>query len=186
MHERSAKTDTFTHIGNTHWTIEMNESTHRKTAWMTLGSISLFALIGMSWMLWTAQPASCKRTEQTFVGAHRCKGCHAKAYTKWKSSAHAKAFQLLPANKRNDPACLRCHSTGSSAHLQGVQCESCHGGGKHYIQPEVMVDPLLARTVGLKVIKGAAGCVHCHTSQTTRSKRFDYAKKWAHIAHGKK
>lgn len=152
--------------------------------WGGLGCTLITSVTLASWLLLPGQ-ASCRRTESKYVGAHRCKGCHEQAYKKWATSAHAKAYSILPAKSRNDLSCLKCHSTGQSNHLQGVQCESCHGGGKYYIQPEVMIDPLLSRTVGLKVIKGINGCKTCHTPETHKRKAFDYAKKWAQIAHGK-
>lgn len=150
------------------------------------GGLLLLSTVTVFWLVGTARPASCKRNTGNYVGAHRCRGCHAQAYKKWSLSAHAKGFKQLPAKHRNTAACLRCHSTGTAKHLQGVQCESCHGPGRYYIRPEVMVDPLLARSVGLRVKRNASGCTSCHTKQVTKGKSFNYKKEWAKIAHGNK
>lgn len=61
----------------------------------------------------------------TFVGASKCGECHTKAFSIWKETAHAHAFESLdPANARTgherlngvsrtfDPECLSCHVTG--------------------------------------------------------------------------
>ncbi|MCA9246688.1 MAG: hypothetical protein KDA42_06220, partial [Planctomycetales bacterium] len=57
-----------------------------------------------------------------FVGAERCGECHTKAFAKWKSTPHAKAFESLKHAREGakdygitriyDPECLSCHVTG--------------------------------------------------------------------------
>jgi hypothetical protein len=71
-----------------------------------------------------------------------------------------------------------------SARLAGVQCESCHGGGKYYAASYVMRDKVLARAVGLQD-PGDATCKHCHDNSSPSLQPFDYAAAWARIAHGK-
>ena len=57
-----------------------------------------------------------------FVGAERCGECHTKAFAKWKSTPHAKAFDSLKHAREGakdygitriyDAECLSCHVTG--------------------------------------------------------------------------
>ncbi len=165
-----------------------------QTIWARMSFWRWISLLGLSLGLVVfavgSQPrtAHCQRTYRSsnLVGAHRCRGCHEQAYQTWKKSAHSRSYARLSSRDRKNPACLTCHTTGTASHLQGVQCESCHGGGKYYILPEIMVDRKLARYVGLKVIKGAAGCTTCHKSPSTKLRKFHYPSLWRKIAHGKK
>ncbi|GAB4149173.1 MAG: hypothetical protein Tsb009_23330 [Planctomycetaceae bacterium] len=64
----------------------------------------------------------------TYVGAKKCGECHTKAYAKWKTTKHAKAYDGLllgredqrlkgikPIKRDYDPECLACHVTGWDA-----------------------------------------------------------------------
>ncbi len=68
----------------------------------------------------------------TFVGVNECRQCHKKAYNKWKTTRHARAYLTLEegplpehdhGNKKpqewipriHDPECLSCHTTGWEA-----------------------------------------------------------------------
>lgn len=151
---------------------------------LILGVVSSLVLVGV--IVGVGTPAySRQATGSKYVGVHRCRGCHEKAYRVWSRSAHAHAYKRLPKEDRKNPTCLRCHSTGKASHLQGVQCESCHGGGRYYSSAEVMADGELARAVGLKVIKGEAGCKKCHASNSPKIRRFDYNSMWKKIVHSK-
>ena len=99
--------------------------------------------------------------ENRYVGADRCKMCHAaeeggNQFAKWQEMKHAHAFEVLKTDEAKaiaaerglgDPTkeaeCLRCHETAHGAGFdqvhprfprnRGVQCESCHGPGeKHF------------------------------------------------------
>lgn len=145
-----------------------------------LATLGLFFLLGG-----TPRQAHCQNlpVDSDLIGAHRCRGCHERAYQTWQNSAHAKAYSRLSEQDRKNPTCLSCHTTAKVPHLQGVQCESCHGGGKYYAIPEVMVDGVLARSVGLKVQKGASGCMPCHSVSSTKIRKFHYPSMWKKIAH---
>jgi hypothetical protein len=145
----------------------------------------LLVVILLSAGLLRARPGECGRLQNKNVGVHRCQSCHQKETRIWKQSAHAKAFEHLSPKDRRNPACLKCHTTGTALHLQGVQCESCHGGGRDYVRKEIHVDPKLARIAGLKVIRGAAGCKTCHTNVSPKLRRFHYRSMWKKIRHGK-
>ncbi len=91
-----------------------------------------------------------------FVGAETCGKCHTKAFGKWKTTGHARAYDVLSEGREgqeqgwvsrvHDPECLACHVTGwnpqqifpyesgfvdsdTTPHLKGQQCENCHGPG---------------------------------------------------------
>jgi hypothetical protein len=114
-----------------------------------------------------------------YVGAAKCKSCHAKEligdqYGTWKAKdPHHRAFETLKneasraiAAKRGlassaheAPECLECHVTAFGAPAtqiatpldpaEGVQCESCHGPGRDYRKKKVMSDHELAHAKGL-------------------------------------
>jgi len=128
--------------------------------------------------------AECQITQSNVVGAYRCKSCHQAEYKTWANSAHAKGYSSLTGKDRKNPMCLSCHTTGTASHLQGVQCESCHGGGRNYARNEVMLDSKLSRALGLKVVKGVKGCIGCHSKRSPKLRPFHYKKMWKKIAHG--
>jgi hypothetical protein len=123
----------------------------RRRELLALGAVLL--LVGEACVLGADEP-------NKYVGAEKCKNCHAAAakgdpYTIWTKTKHAQAYAVLAtpeakkvsAEKKIDypqksEACLVCHETAYGVpaaekhkkfdETQGVQCESCHGpGGKH-------------------------------------------------------
>lgn len=94
-----------------------------------------------------------------FVGAQACGECHKKAYANWQKTGHARATVSIQQGRAgqeatyisriHDPECVACHVTGwdpkqmvryqsgwvdaaTTPHLEGQQCENCHGpGGRH-------------------------------------------------------
>ena len=80
---------------------------------------------------------------QTYVGTKECAACHFEQFMAWRSTPHAKAFEILPAKYHTDGTCLKCHTTGhgqptgfknikETPNLAGNSCEGCHGpGSKH-------------------------------------------------------
>jgi hypothetical protein len=89
------------------------------------------------------EPEPAPPADQQYTGVKACAACHFEQFMSWKSSKHAKVFDLLPAEYQADKACLPCHTTGfgaatgfttaaASADLKGATCEVCHGpGSKH-------------------------------------------------------
>lgn len=123
-----------------------------------------------------------------YVGAARCQSCHPLAYQTWQQSAHARAFEALQQTQKSETRCTVCHTLtpdDTQAKLQGVQCESCHGGGKYYSPLYVMKDKELARAVGL-VVPNEASCKRCHDAHAPNIEPFDYKTAWSRIAHGAK
>jgi hypothetical protein len=77
----------------------------------------------------------------SFVGANRCASCHPAEFREWLTTSHAQGYAVLALRGADrNPECLPCHVTGygrpggfqghrATPHLEGVQCESCHGPG---------------------------------------------------------
>tara|TARA_Y100001934_G_scaffold253530_1_gene318622 strand:- start:2941 stop:4302 length:1362 start_codon:yes stop_codon:yes gene_type:complete len=102
-----------------------------------------------------------------FVGSERCGLCHPDALAQWKTTKHSHAYDsLVHFGQQLDRECIGCHTAGwrhpggfsdprAVGMLKHVQCESCHGPGKHHAQS------------GNKamIIRGkaeAAFCERCH------------------------
>jgi hypothetical protein len=109
-----------------------------------------------------------------FIGADKCKMCHKVQYTSWAETGHAQGFEKLKAEDQGKAECLKCHATGDSADMPGVQCEACHGAGSDYKSMKVMKDPEASRAAGL-LMPGEAECKVCHEGAPHDQKPFDYA-----------
>ncbi len=122
-------------------------------------------------------------TGGVYVGSASCKGCHAEAYTIWKKSKHAHAYQTLVSHGHAaDPECLTCHTVGfgfqtgfvnieTTPNLPDVGCENCHGvGGNHVKNPKKGYGQVTR-----------ANCLTCHTTQN--SPKFDYEVYFPRIRH---
>lgn len=85
-----------------------------------------------------------KISSERFIGADKCGRCHEAQFTQWLTTPHARAFDTLERDsKQEDEKCVGCHVTGwqkpngfalnsSDPDLKNVQCESCHDvGTKH-------------------------------------------------------
>jgi hypothetical protein len=125
---------------------------------------------------------------QNFIGAKRCETCHQWEYQVWLSGPHAHAQRSLSAAELKDGKCNTCHTMVPTQvddeKFAGVQCESCHGGGRYYYPGYVMKDRELARLVGL-VDPTAEQCQRCHNEAAPSIKPFDFASMWAKIDHGR-
>lgn len=88
-----------------------------------------------------------------------------------------------------DDRCLLCHVTGrqdddalfadSFRAEEGIGCESCHGPGSLYVDPEIMGDRKTFLANG-GLIPDESTCRTCHR----RSEQFDFEEKLPKIAHG--
>jgi hypothetical protein len=117
----------------------------------------------------------------------KCEPCHGDQVAKWKTSAHAHAYDtLVKKSKQFEPKCIMCHTTryekpeGFTMKLQqmelvNVQCESCHGN----------------RTQHMTDMKPAAQkvkidlCITCHTSDRCPNFKLDEKKVMELIKHWK-
>lgn len=131
------------------------------------------------------QAAGQKIIDHDFVGAERCRACHADEYAHWQQGPHARAFEVLGPKDRADPRCLSCHTTVAddlSPALLGVQCEACHGPGRHYSADWLMRDAELSQLLGLAPVD-AKTCTRCHTDSSPSLVPFVVADKLLLIKH---
>ena len=128
-----------------------------------------------------------------YKGAETCADCHGKIHETWQQSKHAKAFESLTPAEKNDPACIRCHTTGNSLGIPGVQCEACHGAGGCLTSPLFLdkanrkAPPDIKRKIKTEsgLITGEANCRRCHNSDSPHYKGFDFNKAFELIKHAK-
>ncbi len=144
-----------------------------------------------SLFLQQAEEEKARRTASPYAGAEACKGCHAKAYSVWARSRHARALAALKkVGKSFDPDCLTCHVTGlghggyiseeSTARLGGVQCEMCHGPAKvHATRP--FVKPRQPAVPSQDRQTHQFACDTCHHG--SHSPRFAFSAYWPRIEH---
>jgi nitrate/TMAO reductase-like tetraheme cytochrome c subunit len=113
-----------------------------------------------------------------YIGAKKCKLCHKTEYASWEQTPHAKAFDNLKPEEQGKAECLKCHATGGTADLPGVQCEACHGPGSEYKSMKIMKDQEAAIAAGL-ILPDEALCVSCHEGAPHDVPPFNYeeAKK---------
>jgi hypothetical protein len=125
---------------------------------------------------------------QTFIGAKRCKSCHEWEYQIWSKGPHAQAHLSLTADQLKDGKCSGCHTMvptqPGEEKFAGVQCESCHGGGRYYYPQYVMKDHELARLVGLTDATPEL-CQRCHTESAPSIEPFDFERLWSKIDHSR-
>jgi nitrate/TMAO reductase-like tetraheme cytochrome c subunit len=110
-----------------------------------------------------------------YITAAKCKMCHKLQYTSWEGLAHAKAFDQLKDDEKSNAECLKCHATGGSAEMPGVQCEACHGPGSDYKSMKVMKDREASIAAGL-IIPNEATCKGCHEGAPHEQPAFNYAE----------
>ncbi len=120
------------------------------------------------------------------VGPVSCRTCHAEAYRIWAQGPHARAAQALSPEQRKQPLCLQCHSRDEQregqADVEGVSCETCHGGGRYYQPAAVMRDKELAHLFGL-TDPTPATCLVCHGGASPSLKPFDVKAAMGRIDH---
>jgi len=124
--------------------------------------------------------------DPTYVGVDKCgKICHKVEYNSWKTLPHATAFDRLKPDEQGKAECLKCHATGGSADLPGVQCEACHGPGSDYKSISTMKDKEKALAAGL-TLPTKETCLKCHTGAPHEQKPFDWDTFQAKGVHEKK
>jgi len=130
-----------------------------------------------------------------YIGAAKCKMCHNKPatggqYKQWLGTKHATAMESLKGDEKEDPKCLKCHSTaGAHPDLvrtitidEGVSCESCHGPGSRYKSKAIMQDREKSIANGL-IIPNEETCKTCHNEESPHFKGFNYEEYMKEIAH---
>jgi excinuclease UvrABC ATPase subunit len=131
-----------------------------------------------------------------YIGAAKCKMCHNKPdkgeqFNKWEAGPHAKAMESLKGEEKNDPKCLKCHSTAASVDKslvatikveEGGSCESCHGPGSVYKSAAIMKNQKLSLAKGL-ILPTEEVCIQCHNEESPTFKGFNFDEYVAKIAH---
>lgn len=123
-----------------------------------------------------------------YSGEQRCGICHEKEHIQWSLSRHSNAFlSLVRKGKEKDESCIACHVTGfgqeggyklkkRTRHLEGVQCESCHGPG---------YQSCTAFNAGRPIKRNAAEweklCLTCHTAK--ESLNFVFNNRFPKVFH---
>ena len=161
-------------------------------------SILSAGILAASVVFYAAGPASSEKSRYTYLGVQTCRTCHSadaigNQYKVWESSPHAKAYRNLRTEKARaiadeagiktpyeDPACLKCHTTGGgmdpNVAEEAVGCEACHGPASGYGDisghagyGDKQKDYLKASTLGMYKILGLEGiklrekmCRRCH------------------------
>lgn len=118
-----------------------------------------------------------------YVGAAACGQCHQRIYNAWLRHGHARSLDGLQVSEQADARCIGCHTLGPSAPLRGVQCESCHGPGRHYAADYIMRDRPLAAALGLRSPSDAV-CRRCHRPDAPRVQPFEPTAWRARLSHG--
>ncbi len=140
-----------------------------------------FILLLMMVLTFAIFTATVSGATHQYVGPKKCKMCHRIEFKSWNATPHAKATEVLPKDKKNDPKCLECHATTKD--IPEVTCEACHGPGKDYKKGSVMRKRDLAIKKGL-VIPDEKTCLKCHDSKKCKHvKGFDYKKMFKDGVH---
>jgi predicted CXXCH cytochrome family protein len=113
-----------------------------------------------------------------FSGEESCRICHAREHGTWSLTTHAYAFEtLVQHGHERNPECLGCHTVGYGLtggysletpwpHLEGVQCESCHGRGGPHQSPSQAKNNEAMRAI----------CEGCHNPKHS-------LKRLPHVSH---
>jgi hypothetical protein len=117
-----------------------------QTSWICLviaGVVAALLLAGSLGFTTAQEPLAEPPQGQTYIGSRECASCHFDQFMSWRTTPHAKGFDILPEKYRADANCLKCHTTGhgeaagftslaATPNLVGTSCEACHGpGSKH-------------------------------------------------------
>ena len=116
-----------------------------------------------------------------YSGEQLCQTCHRDQHQTWALTNHAYAFKtLIEHGEERNPACLPCHTVGWEVpggysleqpypHLEGIQCENCHGRGGPHQSPDFSKQ-------GLKPV-----CISCHNPK--HSLNFKFAERLPEVSH---
>ncbi len=116
-----------------------------------------------------------------YSGEQLCQTCHRDQHQTWTLTNHAYAFKtLIEHGQERNPECLPCHTVGWELpggysleqpypHLEGVQCENCHGRGGPHQSPDFLKQ-------GLEPV-----CISCHNPK--HSLHFKFAERLPQVSH---
>lgn len=137
-----------------------------------------------------------------FTGMGFCTPCHQLYGHELQATGHSFAWNILDEENLLNSECLQCHTTGygyptgmedpfRDSHLQGVQCESCHGPGAEHVREQYIIakelDPSsmipFSDPIGLPFTLEVpeVTCLTCHTEEW--SPDFDFETYYPRILH---
>jgi hypothetical protein len=128
-----------------------------------------------------------KDESNEYVGASKCIVCHEQIYRSWQKSRLAGAYtSLVEEDKSFFPECVSCHTTGSGfpsgfrigqerRHLEGVQCEVCHGPASKHLASE--------GKFSLRRPSSHYFCMECHTSDVSPNFEDRFSELRAKVDH---
>ncbi len=117
--------------------------------------------------------------------AEACAPCHKAAYTQWKGTRHAHAYEtLVKVGRQDDPECRLCHTMGAGREggfvsmektpgLGRVTCQACHLVPAGHKAHDIHTTPEIEINSGL--------CMSCHGP--VQSPDFDYHVYRPKIVH---
>ena len=123
-----------------------------------------------------------EKNPDKYLGSEVCERCHTEQAAQWKTTPHARAWQTLVDNHKDNAAeCVVCHVLGyrkpggfqtaaETPKFFNVQCESCHGMGTQH--EAFAVTPH-------KVTEGV--CKQCHNADNDPT--WNFSAKLARVAH---
>ena len=138
--------------------------------------------------------------DHAFISGAKCKMCHkiakgGEVWQMWEATSHANAFETLGEDKEN-PECLRCHTTGFGAggyetgqedvDFTGVQCEACHGAGADYKMSHSKEEKREMAYAEQGLVKpNEETCLQCHNEENPNQpeEAWDYEAMWEKIKH---
>jgi len=148
---------------------------------------TLWLVLGVGVLAWLSSPRPiAAAAPEPSIGAPQateylgpkdgCRKCHLKEYRSWQKTPHVKSLDVLSDSERQDPECLKCHTTGygdptgyksekETPQLAFVGCEVCHGPGSLYHEKATMKDKDAALAAGLK-IPDEQTCLGCHNEES--------------------
>ncbi|MCG3197915.1 MAG: redoxin domain-containing protein [Candidatus Omnitrophica bacterium] len=134
-----------------------------------------------------------------FAGSDVCGMCHRAEYDQWKSTPHARGYEVLvETNNLHRPECHSCHVTAEQGRaerpwpvtargqltpkeFQEIGCEECHGpGGPHRTKP--FAEGHLYSTK-------EESCLRCHNAEVAGCAKdwkteWNYSEYLKQVAHG--
>lgn len=153
------------------------------------------ALVGLEEAERAAPPeATHSAPPSVYTGSAACAECHPSQHGQWSTTAHARAFQTLQAERRHlDLSCYQCHVTGAfdergprhpvlvEQALQEVGCESCHGPGREHA---ALAQAGEAEASRAEVVRDPPQetCVLCHDGEQDEG-RFDWDTYRPKVVH---
>ncbi|MBC7792568.1 MAG: cytochrome c family protein [Clostridia bacterium] len=165
------------------WSLDMIDESIAKAEWAA-PLIASFNKSLCDLMIVATRSRTCEpphAAADAYVGNAQCRSCHAKAFSVYNQTKHARAWStLVQASKSCDVSCIGCHSVGYEKpggycrlddveRFENVGCENCHGpGAGHIAHP----DDRKQWAGTFRRGRDAETCMQCHNHD--HSDQFDF------------